>query len=62
MNNSMIGLHQEELRLFYEGRAGESIGYFEAALKERETSIGWNDWATAALAGQSALCLSGIQK
>lgn len=63
MNDNANGFHQKGLRLFYEGRAGESIAYFEAALKEQETSIGWNDWATAALAcGRQAEAEQGFRR
>lgn len=42
--------HEEGLRLFLAGRAAESVAFFEAALQEQESSIRWNDWATAVLA------------
>lgn len=50
MTESIRGHHEEGLRLFLEGRAAESVAFFEAALKEQESSIRWNDWATAVLA------------
>lgn len=41
--------HEKGLLLFREGRAAESVGFFETALKERESSMGWNDWAVAVM-------------
>lgn len=39
--------HTEGLRLFQSGRTQESAALFAEALRERETSERWNDWASA---------------
>jgi tetratricopeptide (TPR) repeat protein len=39
--------YEEALRLFRAGHFPEALRCFSKALKERETSHGWNNWATA---------------
>ncbi|MGH9377665.1 MAG: methyltransferase domain-containing protein [Terriglobia bacterium] len=63
MTENIRGHHEEGLRLFLAGRTAESIAFFEAALKEQETSIRWNDWATAVLAcGRQAEAEQGYRR
>ena len=41
------GMHELGLRLYSEGRMEEALAQFWAALKAKETSERWNDWAAA---------------
>jgi Flp pilus assembly protein TadD len=40
-------MHEQGLRLYSEGRMEEALAQFWAAMKAKETSERWNDWAAA---------------
>lgn len=53
----------EALRVFESGRIQEAIELFEKAIRERETSEAWNDWASAVhLTGDLAGAEKGFRR